>query len=93
MLYNMDAIENSEAESEWITKLFSEHDISDTIDVLDKIIPNQQLGSLSAVLSVADHTTGHSFIRNAIKWIWSTNRETHADFVSSFGEWLAYIGN
>lgn len=86
MLHNMDAIENSEAESECFTKLFSKQELSATIDVLDKIIPNQQLGSLSAVLSVVDHKTGHSFIRNAIKWIWTNKRETHTDFVSGFGK-------
>lgn len=86
MLYNMDAIENSNAESECFEKLFSESEMSETVSLLDKIIPDKQLGSLSAVLTVKGHSTGHSFIRNTIKWIWSTNRETHAEFVSSFGD-------
>ena len=84
MLYNMDAIENSNAESECFEKLFSESEMSETISVLDKIIPDKQLGSLSAVLTVKGHSTGHSFIRNTIKWIWSEKRDAHDEFVASF---------
>lgn len=86
MLYNMDAIENSNAESECFEKLFSESEMSETISVLDKIIPDKQLGSLSAVLTVKGHSTGHSFIRNTIKWIWSEKRDAHAEFVASFDD-------
>lgn len=84
MLYNMDAIESSDSESECFERLFSESEMKDTISILDKIIPDEQLGTLSAVLSVEGHSTGHSFIRNMIKWIWSEKRDIHDEFIASF---------
>lgn len=84
MLYNMDAIESSDSESECFERLFSESEMKNTISILDKIIPDEQLGTLSTVLSVEGHSTGHSFIRNMIKWIWSEKRDIHDEFIASF---------